>query len=147
MHNHDGDARIRNELDSRPPEEYPGVHFEGIAARAAAARCLLGFIRASGRHVEAGDLKELCGHGLDDDAHRKYAGVPRNDADETEHVVRAALERFAQPARAPAGTVDAYRAGGNLALVEEQVAADIPELRIRQFIMKNLHRKEKNEFE
>ena len=31
--------------------------------------------------------------------------------------------------------------------VEEQVAEFIPELRIRQFIMKNLHRKEKNEFE
>ena len=31
--------------------------------------------------------------------------------------------------------------------VEEKVAEFIPELRIRQFIMKNLHRKEKNEFE
>jgi pimeloyl-ACP methyl ester carboxylesterase len=31
--------------------------------------------------------------------------------------------------------------------VEEQVADLIPDLRIRQFIMKNLHRKEKDEFE
>ncbi len=31
--------------------------------------------------------------------------------------------------------------------IEEKVAELFPELRIRQFIMKNLHRKEKNEFE